>query len=85
MKKIIYFYGPSCGMCRVLKPRFEEVINRLHLKEGTDYEYIDASECEDLVAKYGVRNVPTLVFLSDGEIIGKSCGVEAYKDIEKYM
>lgn len=71
-------------MCRALRPKFMDEVNRLGLKENEDYEFVDATEREDLAGEYGVRNIPTLVFLKDGDVIGRSCGVMAHNDIKKY-
>ena len=37
-------------------------------------------ECEELTGKYGIRNVPTVIFIKNGEIVNKQVGA-ARKDV----
>lgn len=82
--KILYFGASFCGQCRVLKPNFIKECQRLGLEEGKDYELIDAEENMELSDKYGIRNLPTVVFIDDGgEVTHRAAGVDAWKDIEE--
>jgi thioredoxin 1 len=42
----------------------------------------DVEECEEAVAKFGVRNIPTVVFVKGGEVVDKNVGA-ASKDALK--
>lgn len=77
-KVLIDFYADWCGPCRMLSPIIEEV-----KKEVTDVLVmkINVDEFPELAAKYGVRSIPTLVYIKDGEVNNQMIGVKPKKDI----
>lgn len=76
MKKILYFSAAWCAPCRTLGPIIQESTT-----EGVVYEKIDVDANQDLSIKYGVRNIPTLVLVENGEIKGRRVGLQSKQDI----
>ena len=67
MKKIIYFSAPWCGPCKQLAPTME--------RSGLPFQKVNVDEDQTLSAKYGIRNVPTLVKVdSSGNEISRLVG-----------
>ena len=77
---VIDFWAEWCGPCRMIAPIIDEL--------ATEYEgrvvvaKCDVEECEEAVAKFGVRNIPTVVFVKGGEVVDKNVGA-ASKDALK--
>lgn len=77
---VIDFWAEWCGPCRMIAPIIDEL--------ATEYEgrvvvaKCDVEECEEAVAKFGVRNIPTVVFIKGGEVVDKNVGA-ASKDALK--
>ncbi len=78
---VIDFWAEWCGPCRMVAPIIDEL--------AAEYEgkvliaKCDVEENDDVVAKYGVRNIPTIVFLKNGEQVDKQVGAatkEALKE-----
>ena len=45
----------------------------------------DVEECEDIAAEFGIRNIPTLLFFKNGEVVDKLVGaVQKSKLDEKF-
>ncbi len=65
MIKIQQFSAGWCHPCRTLTKNLE----------GKGVEYIDVEDNMELSAKYGIKNLPTLMFFKDGELVEKSVGV----------
>jgi len=60
--KIIDFYADWCGPCKAMKPTLESLIEK-----GYDIEKINVDENRELAAQYGIRNIPTLIFVDEAE------------------
>lgn len=71
MKKVLKFYSKVCAPCRLMGKRLEELNNI----EITSVDINDSSNTE-LVKKYEVRSVPTIIVLDKNDnIITKFIGV----------
>ena len=70
MKKILYFSAPWCGPCKQFAPVMEQI------GQTVPVEKINVDEQSDLAATYGVRNVPTILILKDGQVAQKFVGVQ---------
>ena len=71
MKKVLKFYSKVCAPCRLMGKRLEELNN----VEITSVDINDSSNTE-LVKKYEVRSVPTIMVLDENDnIITKFIGV----------
>ena len=68
-----------CGPCRVLSPTVDEV--------AAEYEgraivaKCNVDDCEDISMKYGIRNIPTLLFFKNGELVDRTVGVVSKQEI----
>jgi thioredoxin 1 len=36
----------------------------------------DVEECEDLAVEFGIRNIPTILFFKDGQVVDKLVGAQ---------
>lgn len=75
MKKILYFSAQWCGPCRTLGPIMESLSGEIN------YQKVDVDANQDLSIEYGVRNIPTLILVEDGEVKGRKVGLLSKKDI----
>jgi len=77
---VIDFWAEWCGPCRMVAPIIEEL--------AAEYEgrvvigKCDVEENDDITMKYGVRNIPTIIFLKGGQLVDKQVGA-ASKDALK--
>ena len=44
--------------------------------------YDDIEEADDLTAEYGIRNVPTVIFIKNGQIVDKFVGSKSKGDVQ---
>jgi thioredoxin 1 len=70
MKRILYFSAPWCLPCKQFAPIMEQI------GQTVPVEKINVDEQSDLAATYGIRNVPTVLILKDGQVAQKFVGVQ---------
>lgn len=71
MIKILDFYAEWCGPCKTMSPILDQIEDEL---DDVIIEKYDVEENEEIVEDYGIRSVPTLVFIKDDEIVSKHVG-----------
>lgn len=62
---LVDFWAPWCGPCKMQTPILEKVAAAVGDKAVISKVNVD--ESPELAAKYGVRSIPTLILLKDGE------------------
>lgn len=68
MIKVKKFSAEWCAPCKTMKPRFDNVKQMDEFKDVEFYEYdIEEDEGIDLVTKYGIRNVPTIIITNEND------------------
>lgn len=84
---VIDFWAEWCGPCRMMAPIVDELATEYGDKVAIGKCDVEANE--DITAQYGVRNIPTIVFLKNGELVDKqvgACSKDALKaKIEKLL
>ena len=69
MKEILYFSATWCQPCKNFKPIMEQVSRELPV------QFVDVDANPQLVAEYGVRSVPTVIIINNGQVASKQAGV----------
>lgn len=74
---VVDFWAAWCGPCRMVGPIIEEVSEEYEGKAVVGKVDVDANQ--EYAAKYGVRNIPTVLVFKDGEIVKRQVGVSPKK------
>lgn len=69
---VIDFWAPWCGPCRSIAPIIEEVAAAYEDRVIIGKYNVDDES--DLGVEYGIRNIPTLLFFKDGQMVEKHVG-----------
>ena len=70
---LVDFWAEWCGPCRMLTPIVEELSQ--DFKDNVVITKVDVDANQEFAAKYGVRNIPTVLIFKDGEVVDKQVGV----------
>lgn len=69
---VIDFWAEWCGPCRMVGPIIEELAAEYDGKVVIGK--VDVDNNDEVTSKYGIRNIPTILFIKDGEIVDKQVG-----------
>ena len=70
---MVDFWAAWCGPCRMVGPIIEELSKDYEGKAVVGKVDVDANQ--EFAAKYGVRNIPTVLVFDKGELVGRHVGV----------
>lgn len=77
---VVDFWAEWCGPCRMVTPIIEEL--------SSDYEgkvligKVNVDDNPEVSMKYGVRSIPTILFIKNGEIVDKQVGATSKANLE---
>ncbi|MGB1103612.1 MAG: thioredoxin [Crocinitomicaceae bacterium] len=69
---VLDFWAAWCGPCKMIGPLIEEMHNEYEGKAIIGK--VDVDNNPGIAGKFGVRNIPTVVYLKGGELVDKSVG-----------
>ncbi len=69
---VVDFWAEWCGPCRMVGPIVSEIAEEY--KDKVVVGKLDVDNNPEIPMKYGIRNIPTVLFFKDGEIADKQVG-----------
>lgn len=78
---LVDFWAQWCGPCRMIAPTIEELAG--------DYDgkvlvgKLDVDSNPEVSMQYGVRSIPTILIMKDGEVVDKHVGVASKTQLQK--
>ena len=80
---LIDFWATWCGPCKMISPIIDQVATEMagSAKVGK----VNVDEASALATRYGVRNIPTLIFIKNGEEVDRITGATSKDNILKRL
>jgi thioredoxin 1 len=69
---MVDFWAEWCGPCRMIGPIVEELYNEYEGKAVIGKVNVDQNR--EIAMKYGVMNIPTILFIKNGEVVERHVG-----------
>lgn len=77
---VLDFSATWCGPCKQLAPIIDELAQEYDGRIAVGK--CDIEEADDLTNEYGIRNIPTVIFIKDGKVVDKFVGSKSKADIQ---
>ena len=80
---VIDFWAEWCGPCRMISPIIDELAGEYEGRAVIGK--CDVDNNDDIVGKFMVRNIPTIVFIKGGQVVDKQVGACTNADLVKKL
>lgn len=78
---VIDFWAEWCGPCRQIGPFVDELAAQYEGQVAIGKYNVD--EGDEISGQYGIRNIPTLLFFKNGELVDKHVGSGSKAQLEE--
>lgn len=79
---VVDFSATWCGPCQMLAPILDELSGEL---DSVDFYNVDVDENPDLAREFRIMNIPAVVALKDGQIVGQQIGFVPKEDLKNFV
>ena len=78
---VLDFGATWCGPCQMVAPIIDELAKEYEGKVVIGKGDVDQDQ--DLLGRFGVRNIPTIIFVKGGEVVEKKVGAQSKDALKK--
>ena len=69
---VVDFWAEWCGPCRIVGPMINEIAEEFN--DRVIVGKLDVDNNPEVSARYGIRNIPTVLFFKNGKVADKQVG-----------
>ena len=80
---MVDFWAEWCGPCKMVGPVVEELA--AEYKGKIKIAKMDVDQNRETPAKFGIRNIPTLILFKNGEVVNTIIGAQPKSSIEEQL
>lgn len=79
---LVDFFAPWCGPCKIIAPMLETLATEM---PSVKIVKVDGDHARDLMVKYGVRSIPTLMLFNKGERVATKVGAAPLSELRQFV
>jgi thiol-disulfide isomerase/thioredoxin len=80
---VLMFSADWCKYCQLAK---KDMLENQDEVNNWNVEVIDTDISKDLIAEYGVKTLPTFIYLNDGgEEVNRQVGYKSYRHLRRWV
>lgn len=80
---MVEFSSPTCAPCRMVEPMLERLAEEF--KGRVDFFKVNVNESPQTTARFRIRSVPTMLFLSNGNVTSQLVGAVSLQAIREKL
>ena len=80
---MVDFWAEWCAPCRAIAPMLDELARESG--GGVGLAKVNVDESPDLAARYGIRSIPTILFVKDGKVVDLVIGAVPKSQLKKKL
>jgi thioredoxin 1 len=80
---MVDFWAEWCGPCRAIAPILEELAEAS--EGGVTLVKVNVDENPGLVARYGIRSIPTILFVKEGTVVDRVVGAASKVALQRIL
>ena len=80
---LVDYFAEWCGPCKMIAPILDEIAGKY--VDKVKICKLDIDESRNTTAKYGVRGVPTLMIIRDGQVEATKVGALSKSQLEAFL
>jgi thioredoxin 1 len=77
---LVDFWAEWCGPCKMIAPVLDELATEYQGKVKIGKVNVD--DYQNLAAQYGIRSIPTLLVLKNGQVAEQMIGAKSKRDLK---
>jgi len=81
-KVLVDFYAPWCGPCKMISPLVDQISTEF---EQLKVVKINADNAQELMVRFGIRGIPTLLLIENGDIIDTKVGAASLSQLKEFV
>ncbi|MBR3067579.1 MAG: thioredoxin [Prevotella sp.] len=78
---VVDFWATWCGPCKKIGPYIEQLAEKY--ADQVIVGKVDVDDNDELAMRFGVRNIPTVLFIKDGQVVDKQIGAAPLAMLEE--
>lgn len=80
---MVDFWAEWCQPCRALAPTLDELIEES--KGSVSLAKVNVDDNPQLAARFGIRSIPTILFMKDGQVVDQVIGAVPKSQMKKKL
>jgi thioredoxin 1 len=79
---LVDFFAQWCAPCKMISPLLDQLSTE---KDDIKIVKVDADEAQDLMVKFGIRGIPTMLLFKDGKLTNSNTGAVSLTTLNEFV